>query len=215
MNDQRRGYHHGDLRQAMLDEGLEVVRSGGLDSLAVRDVTRRLGVAPNAAYRHFADRDAFVAELARTVQRTLSQIIHDRMRRAHRRDSPTSPEGQLIAFARAYVEFAIDEPAWFDLLCRGGAEQAAPQPTGDQPEPSPHEVLQSALAEFAAEGSVAEAKIADAVWMIWAALDGLTRLVGQGPLQAWSRSKVRAFIDRMLTTILAGLSTDQSVSNPW
>lgn len=57
----RKPYHHGNLREALLEASLEITREGGADALSLRDATRRAGVSPNAAYRHFADRDALLA----------------------------------------------------------------------------------------------------------------------------------------------------------
>src|SRR3982751_3532518 len=56
----RSTYRHGDLRRALLDAGIELARAGGPDAVVLREATRRAGVVPNAAYRHFASRDALV-----------------------------------------------------------------------------------------------------------------------------------------------------------
>ena len=55
----RATYRHGDLRQALLDAGLAMAREGGPDAVVLREATRRAGVSPNAAYRHFADRTSW------------------------------------------------------------------------------------------------------------------------------------------------------------
>lgn len=52
----RSTYRHGDLRRALLDAGIELARDGGPDAVVLREATRRAGVVPNAAYRHFASR---------------------------------------------------------------------------------------------------------------------------------------------------------------
>ncbi|MBA3704019.1 MAG: TetR family transcriptional regulator, partial [Rubrobacteraceae bacterium] len=51
-------YRHGDLRRALLEAGTELARGGGPEAVVLREATRRVGVAPSAAYRHFADRRA-------------------------------------------------------------------------------------------------------------------------------------------------------------
>ena len=61
---QRTTYRHGDLRQALLDAGIDMAREGGPDAVVLREATRRTGVSPNAAYRHFADRDALVSAVS-------------------------------------------------------------------------------------------------------------------------------------------------------
>ena len=56
----RRTYHHGDLRQALLDAGIALARDGGPEAVVLREATRRAGVVPNAAYRHFVSRHALL-----------------------------------------------------------------------------------------------------------------------------------------------------------
>ena len=56
----RSTYRHGDLRRALLDAGIELARDGGPDAVVLREATRRAGVVPNAAYRHFASRHALL-----------------------------------------------------------------------------------------------------------------------------------------------------------
>ena len=56
----RRSYRHGDLRRALLDAGVALAREGGPDAVVLREATRRAGVVPNAAYRHFAGRQALL-----------------------------------------------------------------------------------------------------------------------------------------------------------
>ena len=59
----RQTYHHGHLREALVEEGLEMARSGGAEAVVLREATRRAGVSPNAAYRHFTNREALLDEV--------------------------------------------------------------------------------------------------------------------------------------------------------
>src|SRR5437764_560426 len=59
-----RAYHHGDLKAALIDSALEILRKEGLEALTLRAVARRAGVSQAAPYRHFADRRALVAAVA-------------------------------------------------------------------------------------------------------------------------------------------------------
>ena len=54
-------YHHGNLRQSLLDHAVELARSGGPDAVVLRDVQRLAGVSNSAAYRHYSDRGALLA----------------------------------------------------------------------------------------------------------------------------------------------------------
>jgi AcrR family transcriptional regulator len=72
MTSPARAYHHGDLRRALIDEGLTLARTGGPVAVTLREATRAVGVSPNAAYRHFADRDTLVHAVAREAQLALA-----------------------------------------------------------------------------------------------------------------------------------------------
>ncbi|MFC6256362.1 TetR/AcrR family transcriptional regulator, partial [Kocuria oceani] len=75
----RDAYHHGDLRRALVDAGLAATRAQGTTALALRDVTRQVGVSPNAAYRHFADRKALLSAVAREIQDRMAEQMRARM----------------------------------------------------------------------------------------------------------------------------------------
>src|SRR5919202_1848072 len=71
----RATYRHGDLRRALLQAGIELARAGGPDAVVLREATRRVGVAPSAAYRHFADRQALLEAVCSAAQRELAEVM--------------------------------------------------------------------------------------------------------------------------------------------
>jgi AcrR family transcriptional regulator len=105
-----RSYHHGDLRQALLDAGLWILRVEGPQSLSLRAVARRAGVSQTAPYRHFADRRALVAAIA---QDGFSRM-GDAMQRAAQ--GGETPRLALKNVARAYVDFAHEYPAEYRVM---------------------------------------------------------------------------------------------------
>lgn len=114
-----RKYHHGDLRRALLDRGLEVVAQSP-DTLSLRELARRAGVSPAAVYRHFPDKAALLAALAAQGLAMLGRAQHEAFAAAG---------GGLDGFAAtgvAYVRFALDHPALFRLTFAtvGAAEQS-------------------------------------------------------------------------------------------
>ena len=78
----RKTYHHGDLRQALVQAGLELARAGGPEAVVLREATRRAGVAPNAAYRHFANREALFGAVraAAKAGKDLAGLVSDSTR---------------------------------------------------------------------------------------------------------------------------------------
>jgi AcrR family transcriptional regulator len=94
-----RGYHHGNLRQALLDAALTLIEAGKEQDVSLRTVAARAGVSNAAPYRHFKDREALMAAVA--------AIGFDRLRESVRRARELASKGEeLLANAMAYLEFA-------------------------------------------------------------------------------------------------------------
>ena len=86
-----RGYHHGDLRAALITAGLEMTRSDGPSALSLREATRRAGVTPAAAYRHFRDRAALLAALGQEIQQRIAAVSYTHIRDQETKVSLTYP----------------------------------------------------------------------------------------------------------------------------
>jgi AcrR family transcriptional regulator len=98
-------YHHGDLRHALIEAGLELLAEGGARELDLRKVARRAGVSHAAPYRHFADKQALIAAINEEGFLLLAERIE-----ATLRDTPDEPFEQVLGVARAYVGFAETHP---------------------------------------------------------------------------------------------------------
>ena len=105
------GYHHGDLRSALIDAGLHLTRTGGPEALTIREATRRVGVSPNAAYRHFVDREALLSAVASAIQHRMAARMQGPARR--------QASDRLRAVGLGYIKFALDEPGWFTVAFFG------------------------------------------------------------------------------------------------
>ena len=111
------GYHHGDLRTALIDAGLHLTRAGGPEALTIREATRRVGVSPNAAYRHFADREALLRAVATAIQHRMAARMRSSARRRGSTELPACD--RLRAVGVGYIKFALDEPGWFTVAFFG------------------------------------------------------------------------------------------------
>src|SRR6266446_6371690 len=98
-------YHHGDLRHALIQAGLEMLAEGGAAALDLRKVARRAGVSHAAPYRHFADKQALIAAINEEGFYWLTERIQ-----ATLREVPAEPFEQLLGVALAYVRFAQEHP---------------------------------------------------------------------------------------------------------
>lgn len=102
-------YHHGGLRDALIDTAIELLAERGVDGFSLAEASRRLGVAPSAPYRHFPDRDALLAAVAVRAAGLLASQLD-------RQVPAGSPAQRLAAAAGAYVRFADDQRTLFRAL---------------------------------------------------------------------------------------------------
>lgn len=105
-----RRYHHGDLRNALVEAGLQLLESRPQGELTLREVARAVGVSPTAVYRHFADLQALRTALA------LAGL--DRLAQAQRQATAQAGGGAagFLASGLAYVRFAVGQPLLFRLV---------------------------------------------------------------------------------------------------
>ncbi|APO86739.1 MULTISPECIES: TetR/AcrR family transcriptional regulator [unclassified Marivivens] len=111
----KRGYHHGNLRSALIDACLKLIEERGPTGFTLSEAAREAGVTPAAVYRHFDGREALIAEAARQGY----EIFGDLMEHAYNKGQPTA----LAAFettGRAYLAFARKFPGHYIAMFESG-----------------------------------------------------------------------------------------------
>ena len=106
----RKPYHHGDLRETLLQGALRVIAETGPAAFTLREVARRAGVSHNAPYRHFRDKDALLAAVAAQGFRELTADLREPGRRR------MSAMERLKESGMAYVNFAVRRPEHFTVM---------------------------------------------------------------------------------------------------
>lgn len=204
----RASYHHGDLRHALLTAGMELAREGGPDAVVLREATRRVGVSPNAAYRHFADREALLAAVCDQAQATLAAAI-DAKFAAVKADNPGErARGELRAVGTAYVAFALDEPGLFRTAfsvpadLEGSALPSRAGPSGR----TPFELVGAAIDALVASGDMPASRRPQAEFLAWSSVHGLAMLLIDGPLRAVPREQADAITQRVVDMVEAGFT---------
>ncbi len=117
----RDAYHHGNLREALIETVLDLIGKHGPAGFSYADVARAAGVSPAAPYRHFRDRNALMAEVAR---RGFERFAAD-LEAAWQEGRP-NPVAAMDACGRAYLAFARREPAFYAAMFGSGAAAADP-----------------------------------------------------------------------------------------
>ena len=126
----RRGYHHGNLREALVEAALELIGAKGPAGFTFAEAARHAGVSPAAPYRHFRDRDALLAEVAQRGYARFEQQLA-----AAWDDGRPSLAVAFDRLGKAYLAFARSEPAYFSAMFESGlslAEHRDLQQAGDR-----------------------------------------------------------------------------------
>ena len=111
----KRGYHHGDLRAALIAASFDQLADGGLQRFSVAAVARRLGVSSAAPYRHFPDRDHLLGAVSAAAARDLRAAMTEAAEAAG-----PDPTDRLAAAAGAYVRYVVRTGAGFHVIFAAG-----------------------------------------------------------------------------------------------
>jgi AcrR family transcriptional regulator len=106
-----RSYHHGDLRETLMEAALASIAAQGTEKLSLRALAREAGVSPTAPYRHFSSKESLLAAIAEAGYEQLLerfQIVVEA--------EQGGLEARLLAIGMAYIEFALEHPARYELM---------------------------------------------------------------------------------------------------
>ena len=209
-------YHHGNLRQALLEHAVELARRGGPDAVVLRDVQRMAAVSNSAAYRHYADRDALLAAVSEYAQSRLADAMVARLNALPRRGPRP----------RAHWTAACDRPGLY-RLCAGRTRLVPDRllASGLRPQRSfapgrrrryrchsavaehhPFQILIRCIDDLVATGVLSPDRRDGFDEAAWAAVHGLSTLFLDGPLSEADSARKQLITDRLLGVIADGLS---------
>ena len=198
-----RPYHHGNLRETLVDAGVELARTGGPDAVVLRAVSRQAGVSHNAAYRHFADHDELLTAVAARCMAELAHLMAARTRAVRVRDPVRRSRARLEAVGRAYVDFAVSEPGWFRTAFAG--HPAGPGERATPPEDDPYALLSARLDELVEVGALPPERRPGAEQAAWSMVHGLSNLLLDGPLRDLSPDEREDATRTALAVVRRGL----------
>nr|WP_026306318.1 TetR/AcrR family transcriptional regulator [Smaragdicoccus niigatensis] len=182
-------YHHGDLPSALVRAAVELLEEGGAGELSLRAAARRAGVSTAAPYRHFADREALLSEVAAVGYRELAQqliAIHPEPSNAN----------ELADVAIAYVQFALTRTGMFRAMFAEPCDPTSAERVAATTAISDY-VKSIVLRVFP---DVEPQPMADAVWAL---VHGMAFLYLDGKFDASSNGEVS---ERIRSAVLAVLS---------
>ena len=196
-------YHHGNLRQELLEHGVELARVGGPEAVVLRDVQRMAGVSNSAAYRHYADRQALLGAVQAYGMTRLGDAMVASLARVRGRRSPRDRAlARLRATGQAYIDFALAEPGLF----RTAFAAAATTDEAVSPDRHPFQILQGCIDDLVSTGVLTASRRDGLDEAAWAAVHGLATLLLDGPLSEVDRNRRALITDRLLDVIQSGIN---------
>jgi AcrR family transcriptional regulator len=203
-------YHHGDLRNALVDAATALAREGGPDAVVLRAAARRVGVSAAAAYHHFGSHE----EIVDAVKYRSLSILTEQMRAALQAvpaeagpSDPATARARLRALGVAYLRFAASEPGLFRLTFgpRGQWPTAQAEEPDDDPAEDPFLLLSEVLDDLLIAGVVTADQRQGLEYVLWAAVHGIAVLCLDGPLARFDAAQREEMVDRVLDTTIRGL----------
>ena len=197
-------YHHGNLREALLEHAVELARGGGPDAVVLRDVQRAAGVSNSAAYRHYSDRQALLT----AVQIHGMTLLGESMMEALAALPPRGRKdrralARLRATGQAYVDFALAEPGLFrTAFAPGGLHHTDASVSPDR---HPFRILSACIDDLVATGVLSPNRRDGLDEAAWAAVHGLSVLYLDGPLAAADVDRKQLITDRLLDLVQDGI----------
>lgn len=183
-----RPYHHGNLRQALIDTALELVRETGPQQLSLREVARRLGVSPGAPYRHFASRRALLTAVAEEATARLGVGM--------RKAVAAHPQGglrQVQALGQTYLEWAERSPMHFRVVSGRDQIDYAASPGMGLLNGELRSLAVQALAGAQQRGEAVACDADDLAVLARAVVYGLARMQHDGHFAQWGQGNDRGW----------------------
>lgn len=166
-------YHHGNLRSALIEAGIFLLHTEGLEAMSLRGAARLAGVSRAAPKNHFSDKKALLAAIAAHGFGLLTRVRLTLLERAR------GAEARVRAMITGYVKFAVEEPALFHLMFGPIIHDKSQYPDLDEAAKSSYQFLTDVLREFEAETNPSPSKD-PGTFVVWSAAHGLATLVTSG-----------------------------------
>lgn len=190
----RTTYHHGNLREALVEEAVRAVRERGPEELSLRELARQVGVSHNAAYRHFAHRDDLVAAVAERAMAGLAAAMERELGTVDEPDPVLRARLRLAGVGRVYVEYALAERGLFRVAFSSRAGANADQVLKE----APYVLLGHALDDLTEVGYLSPDGRVGAEELCWSTVHGFALLVMAEHVQVDE-------VDDHLARLLAGI----------
>ena len=195
----KKTYHHGDLKNALIKAGVEILAKDGVSGLSLRKVAQKAGVSHSAPYSHFADKQALIAAISTEGFRQLYERVNGVVE-----EYKTKPSMQLIEVAWTYVQFAMDDPDRFKVMFSGVLEKEKEYPEFVAESQRNFQLLKMIVEANQASGRLRSGASELAALSAWGIIHGFVMLLleGQIPHVILEEKSLRGLVEFQLEQIM-------------
>jgi len=170
-------YHHGDLKNALINAGVKILEKEGVNGLSLRKVAKQTGVSHAAPYSHFADKQALIAAISTEGFKQLYVQIEGIFK-----SNQNDPSNLLMETAWAYMQFALNEPDRFKLMFSSVLEKEKDYPDFVQYSQKNFTQIVEVIKVCQTAG-ILHADLPDITTIsVWSAVHGLIMLILEGQI---------------------------------
>ncbi len=200
-----KNYHHGNLKQKLLDEGVRLLVEEGYEKFSLRKLAKRCSVSHASPYRHFSDKNELILAIGREVQNKFNNALKNALENAE-----GSQLDRIRAMGREYVYFFLSNPDFLELLFLTPELQDISCGKHEHPEGSSFETYLSevlplfekydpGLFRIPQDPSDQEVQIPGELLRPWCMIHGLTVLLVKKALPVRDKESLDILIDQVLT----------------
>lgn len=177
---QQQSYHHGNVKNALIDAAMDLIERNEADSISLRRLAKEVGVTPSAVYNHFADRDSLMLAIKIRLYEQLNQFFDTEI------SETKDPEQALLEVCYAYFRFSQEQPACFMFLF--SSTLPLERSTPEFIRVSCHSLVRSRKLVYQVfqkyQVSCSEEDIVNTTMLIWSQLHGIVLLRNSGSIPA-------------------------------